>query len=146
MLNKSNITVEFVEKWIENHHLTRKSYETVLSDTLTNNGHYYIDNPYLRDWIKENKIVFRDLLPHELNKNQKIVLEHLKKLDIQSNGDRFLPFEAIENLKIEWDLLPGNTYLTTNAPHLKAYGELNRTDQYQVLATYSEWGLKEVTE
>jgi len=143
---EENITVEFVENWIEKHNLTRNSYETVLSDTLTNNGHYYIDNPYLRDWIKENKIVFRDLLPYELNENQHIVFEHLKKLDSQSKGDLFLPFEAIEDLKIEWDLLPGNSYLTTEAPHLKAYGELNRTDQYQVLSAYSEWGLKEVAE
>ncbi|MFQ7237242.1 MAG: hypothetical protein ACLRPU_20395 [Enterococcus hulanensis] len=82
----------------------------------------------------------------ELNENQQIVFEHLKKLDSQSKGDLFLPFEAIEDLKIEWDLLPGSSYLTTEAPHLKAYGELNRTDQYQVLAAYSEWGLKEVAE
>lgn len=85
-------------------------------------------------------------LRSELNENQQIVFDHLKKLDNRSKGDCFLPFEAIENLKIEWDLLPGNSYLTTEIPHLKAYGELNRTDQYQVLAAYSEWGMKEVAE
>ncbi|GCF93085.1 hypothetical protein NRIC_09760 [Enterococcus florum] len=85
---EENITIEFVRNWIEKHHLTRKSYESVLTDALTNNGHYYIDNPYLRDWIRENTGKFRNILPYELNENQQIVLEWLKEM-FTDTGDGY---------------------------------------------------------
>ena len=87
-----NITIEFVRNWIEKHHLTRKSYESVLTDALTNNGHYYIDNPYLRDWIRENTETFRNILPYELTENQKIVLNQAKinaGTEITNQGNSF---------------------------------------------------------
>lgn len=128
---EENITIEFVRNWIEKHHLTRKSYESVLTDTLTNNGHYYIDNPYLRDWIRKNTEMFRNILPYELNENQQVVLEWLKK-------------------NAEWGTPTGLIYELTKRNSMAAeyiitaHDQLNKLEQFQVLAAYAECGMKEV--
>ena len=135
---EEKITVDFVKKWIEKHHLTKNSYETVLSDTLTNNGHYYIDNPYLRDWIKENKTIFRDLLPNDLNENQQIVLEWLKKKYKTTDIE---PIELIWRLRVN-----SNSDRWRLQPPYKNYRYLTEIAQFQVLAAFAEWGMKEVAE
>lgn len=120
---EENITAEFVKKWIEKHHLTRNSYESVLSDALTNNGHYYIDNPYLRDWIRENTDEFRGLLPHELNENQQIVLDVLKEESLGSSPF-FTIWHAMENDQLfKGEGMPVN-------------------EQFQVLAAFAECGMR----
>lgn len=128
---EENITIEFVRNWIEKHHLTRKSYESVLTDTLTNNGHYYIDNPYLRDWIIKNTEMFRNILPYELNENQQIVLDWLKR---NSNALK-VPMLAIYELA---ELADENVRV--------AYRQIDRKGEFQVLAAFAEWGKKEVAE
>ena len=131
---EENITIEFVRNWIEKHHLTRKSYESVLTDTLTNNGHYYIDNPYLRDWIIKNTEMFRNILPYELNENQQIVLEWLQIYADKDSGDK--PFQTIFFL---WDCIKSNIL---GNDELTALRKLTRAEQFQVLAAFAEWGNK----
>ena len=137
MRMEENITIEFVRNWIEKHHLTRKSYESVLTDTLTNNGHYYIDNPYLRDWIRKNTEMFRNILPYELNENQQIVLDWLK-YDFKESGN---PVDSLESLASE--VLHVETFQTCIS---STYDELSISEQFQVLAAFAEWGMKEVAE
>lgn len=135
---EENITIEFVRNWIVKHRLTRKSYESVLTDTLTNNGHYYIDNPYLRDWIRENTEMFRKILPYELNENQQVVLEWLQIYADKDSGDK--PFQTIFFL---WDCIKSNNL---GNDELTALRKLTRAEQFQVLAAFAEWGMKEVAE
>ena len=134
---EENITIEFVRNWIVKHRLTRKSYESVLTDTLTNNGHYYIDNPYLRDWIRKNTEMFRNILPYELNENQQIVLDWLK-----------YPLNDIPNRFAENYFAYVTCLFLGQAPDkvLKAYQELSPEQQLEVLAAFAEWGKKEVAE
>ena len=126
---EENITIEFVRNWIEKHHLTRKSYESVLTDTLTNNGHYYIDNPYLRDWIRKNTEMFRNILPYELNENQQVVLEWLK-WSVEEQG--VSPMDAV------YLLVLGESLDSVSL----AYIALTPDQQTQVLAAFAEWGNK----
>lgn len=134
---EENITIEFVRSWIEKHHLTRKSYESVLTDALTNNGHYYIDNPYLRDWIRENTEMFRNILPYELNENQQVVLEYLKSEITRDGGAPILNFSAFGWKHFD-ERLPKNVS--------EAYKEMDGSQDIQVLAAFAEWGMKEVAE
>lgn len=111
------------------HHLTKSSFEKVMNDVITNYGHYYIDNPYLRDWLKENAQVFYEFLPSNLNENQQIVLEWLKK-------------------NSEWGTPTGLIYELTKrnsmaAEHIiTAHDQLNKLEQFQVLAAFADWGMK----
>ena len=133
---EENITIEFVRNWIEKHHLTRKSYESVLTDALTNNGHYYIDNPYLRDWIRENTEMFRNILPYELNETQQVVLEWLKD-DFKEYGD---PIIAIGDLGDE--ILPSRWETCLQA----TYEKLDTQQKWEVLTAFVEWGKEAVAE
>lgn len=135
---EENITIEFVRNWIEKHHLTRKSYESVLTDTLTNNGHYYIDNPYLRDWIIKNTEMFRNILPYELNENQQVVLEWLEAYADKDSGD--WPMQTIFYM---WDCIRSDRL---GGEELSALRKLTRIEQFEVLAAFAEWGKKEVAE
>lgn len=132
---EENITIEFVRNWIEKHHLTRKSYESVLTDTLTNNGHYYIDNPYLRDWIIKNTEMFRNILPYELNENQQVVLEWLKKKYKTTDIE---PIELIWRLRVN-----SNSDKWRLQPPYKNYRYLTEIAQFQVLVAFAEWGMKQ---
>ncbi|MEQ7207302.1 hypothetical protein ABQE36_01070 [Enterococcus avium] len=138
MRMEENITIEFVRNWIEKHHLTRKSYESVLTDTLTNNGHYYIDNPYLRDWIRKNTEMFRNILPYELNENQQVVLEWLEAYADKDSGD--WPMQTIFYM---WDCIRSDML---GGEELSALRKLTRIEQFEVLAAFAEWGKKEVAE
>ena len=135
---EENITIEFVRNWIEKHHLTRKSYESVLTDTLTNNGHYYIDNPYLRDWIRKNTEMFRNILPYELNENQHVVLEWLKV-----QGKR-RPIMTIADFADAYYGLEGAP--TVPLEILSSYEQLSDSETYQVLASFAEWALEQEEE
>ena len=129
---EENITIEFVRNWIEKHHLTRKSYESVLTDTLTNNGHYYIDNPYLRDWIRKNTEMFRNILPYELNENQQVVLEWLEAYADKDSGD--WPMQTTFYM---WDCIRSDML---GGEELSALRKLTRIEQFEVLAAFAEWG------
>lgn len=129
---EENITIEFVRNWIVKHRLTRKSYESVLTDTLTNNGHYYIDNPYLRDWIRENTEMFRKILPYELNENQQVVLEWLEAYADKDSGD--WPMQTIFYM---WDCIRSDML---GGEELSALRKLTRIEQFEVLAAFAEWG------
>lgn len=134
---EENITIEFVRNWIEKHHLTRKSYESVLTDTLTNNGHYYIDNPYLRDWIIKNTEMFRNILPYELNENQQVVLDWLKR-EAEKRCDS--PLKMIQRFVAE------GLHKRLSKSVYDSYLCLTEQEQFKILQAFAEWGMKEVAE
>ncbi|OJG40366.1 hypothetical protein RV02_GL002454 [Enterococcus gilvus] len=71
------------------------------------------------------------MLPVELNSNQQIVLEWLKS---NSNALK-VPMLAIYELAELAD-----------EKVRAAYRQLNREEEFQVLAAFAEWGMKEVAE
>ncbi|EOI57312.1 hypothetical protein [Enterococcus gilvus] len=128
---EENITIEFVKEWIDKHNLSKGSFDRIMSDLIYNSGHYYIDDPSLRYWLIDNTYKFRDMLPVELNSNQQIVLEWLKS---NSNALK-VPMLAIYELAELAD-----------EKVRAAYRQLNREEEFQVLAAFAEWGMKEVAE
>lgn len=66
----------------------------------------------------------------KLNENQQIVLEWLK--------------EAYKRTK--WSSPFGTVYSTINTHELFVRTRLTKAQQYQVLAAFAEWGMKEVAE
>lgn len=118
---EENITIEFVKEWIDKHNLTKDSFDRIMNDLIYNSGHNYIDNPSLRYWLIDNTYKFRDMLPVELNKHQRVVLEMLKEETI----DRGNPYAGIYWL-LEDD----------------EYPNMSNKEFYQVLAAFAEWGMK----
>ncbi|MDT2546902.1 hypothetical protein [Enterococcus raffinosus] len=129
-----NITIEFVKEWIEKHKLSKGSFDRIMNDLIYNSGHNYIDNPYLRDWLIKNTQKFQDLLPVELNENQQVVLEYLKD-ECLENDLQYTLWEFTDNVYEE----PA-TYSVSE--QTKAWLELTEQEQFQVLAAFAEWGMK----
>ena len=77
-------------------------------------------------------------LRSELNENQQIVLEWLQIYADKDSGDK--PFQTIFFL---WDCIKSNNL---GNDELTALRKLTRGEQFQVLAAFAEWGMKEVAE
>lgn len=75
----------------------------------------------------------------ELNKNQQIVLEWLKEQVSVGNDLQYVLWEFTDNVNEE----PA-TYSVSE--QTKAWLELKEQEQFQVLAAFAEWGMKEVAE
>lgn len=123
---EENITIEFVKEWIDKHNLTKGSFDRIMNDLIYNSGHNYIDNPYLRYWLIDNTYKFRDMLPVELNDNQQVVLEWLK--EVNKRTTRSTPF--------------GTIYGVINSYEAFIRAKLSKEEQFQVLAAFAEWGMK----
>lgn len=73
----------------------------------------------------------------KLNENQQVVLEWLKD-DFKESGN---PVDSLESLASE--VLHVETFQTCIS---STYDELSISEQFQVLAAFADWGLKEVAE
>ena len=135
---EENMTIEFVKEWIDKHNLTKGSFDRIMNDLIYNSGHNYIDNPYLRYWLIDNTYKFRDMLPVELNENQQIVLEWLEAYADKDSGD--CPMQTIFYM---WDCIRSNML---GVEELTALRILTRVEQFEVLAAFAAWGMKEVAE
>lgn len=78
-----------------------------------------------------------------MNNEQKIVLDWLKERFKKRRISGFSTFDVISELVFEYENLPFEELETTEIPYLKAYGELDYTKQFNVLAEFGEWGMKE---
>lgn len=74
----------------------------------------------------------------ELNENQQVVLEWLQIYADKDSGDK--PFQTIFFL---WDCIKSNNL---GNDELTALRKLTRAEQFQVIAAFAEWGMKEVAE
>lgn len=73
----------------------------------------------------------------QLNDNQKIVLEWLKKQRIQENGLILPPIEILSNLTNYLYVSPANDKV------FKSFVSLSESEQFEVLAAFAQWGLEQ---
>lgn len=87
------------------------------------------------------EIIEEHELQHEikLNDNQKIVLEWLKEQVSIGNDLQYVLWEFTDNVYEE----PAEYSVSEQT---KAWLELTEQEQFQVLAAFAEWGMKEVAE
>jgi hypothetical protein len=82
------------------------------------------------DWERIEEDSFLVNVSKPLNENQQVVLEWLK--------------EAYKRTK--WSSPFGTVYSTINIHELFVRTRLTKAQQFQVLAAFAEWGMKEVAE
>lgn len=85
---------------------------------------------------KVSKIFDLSIEP-QLNENQQVVLEWLKD-DFKESEN---PVDSLESLASE--VLHVETFQTCIS---STYDDLSTSEQFQVLAAFAEWGMKEVAE
>lgn len=98
---------------------------------------YVKDKQYTLDEF--NQIVDYLAIGTELNENQQIVLVWLKEQVSIGNDLQYVLWEFTDNVYEE----PA-TYSVSE--QTKAWLELTEQEQFQVLAAFAEWGMKEVAE
>lgn len=88
-------------------------------------------------FVYADKIYQLSLQP-ELNENQQIVLDWLKE-----EGD---PNITVMLWQLTDDALESQSMSVDIGEHVTAWKSLTDKQQFEVLAAYAEWGIKEVTE
>lgn len=121
---------EQVKEWIVDKNLTTDSFDSIMTGVIYNSGHSTLDDPDVRKWIETHPNEFRLMLPPRLTNDQQVVLEWLK--------------ETYKRTK--WSSPFGTVYSTINIHELFVRTRLTKAQQYQVLAAFAEWGMKEVAE
>ena len=126
---------EQVKEWIVDKNLTTDSFDSIMIGVIYNSGHNTLDDPDVRKWIETHPDEFRLMLPPKLTDDQQEVLEWLQIYADKDSGDK--PFQTIFFL---WDCIKSNNLGNVE---LSALRKLTRAEQFQVLAAFAEWGLKE---
>lgn len=67
-----------VKEWIVDKNLTIDSFDNIMIGVIYNSRHNILDDPDVRNWIGMHPSEFREMLPSNLNENQKLALEVLK--------------------------------------------------------------------
>ncbi len=129
---------EQVKEWIVDKNLTTDSFDSIMIGVIYNSGHSTLDDPDVRKWIETHPSEFRGMLPPKLTDDQQVVLEWLQIYADKDSGDK--PFQTIFFL---WDCIKSNNL---GNDELTALRKLTRGEQFQVLAAFAEWGMKEVAE
>lgn len=130
---------EQVKEWIVDKNLTADSFDSIMIGVIYNSGHSTLDDPDVREWIEMHPGEFRRMLPPNLTDDQQIVLESLKHYYSKSNyydiraGKE--PMQAVDRMLMEAE--SDTTGLSD------VYYRLTEKQQFQVLAAFAEWGLKE---
>lgn len=121
---------EQVKEWIVDKNLTTDSFDSIMIGVIYNSGHSTLDDPDVRKWIETHPNEFRLMLPPRLTDDQQVVLEWLK--------------EAYKRTK--WSSPFGTVYSTINIHELFVRTRLTKAQQFQVLAAFADWGVKEVAD
>lgn len=87
--------------------------------------------------LAENVIKSFEDEQSQLNDNQQIVLEWLKKQRIQENGLILPPIEILSNLTNYLYVSPANDKV------FKSFVSLSESEQFEVLAAFAQWGLEQ---
>lgn len=98
----------------------------------------FLDGVHESDWERIEEESFLVNVSKPLNENQQVVLEWLQIYADKDSGDK--PFQTIFFL---WDCIKSNNL---GNDELTALRKLTRAEQFQVLAAFAEWGMKEVAE
>lgn len=100
----------------------------------------YVVNSHVRNELEINELLrLIRLLPDdpELNENQQVVLEWLKNSDNS-------PFALVSALDDDFVGIETIYSIPTNVR--EAFEKLSAKEQFEVLAAFAEWGMKEVAE
>ena len=125
---------EQVKEWIADKNLTTDSFDSIMIGVIYNSYHNMLDDPDVRSWIGMHPSEFREMLPPNLNENQQIVLDWFKKEYKEKN---FFPIECAWFLLQSFD----NGYLESEEE--RAFENLNKLQEAQVLQVFSEWALEQ---
>lgn len=88
----------------------------------------------------------------QLNPNQQLVLEWLKSTWIDRKKNCWFPFEVINSLYYQFDVVWGKVSyeefkrIEKEKPYIKAYGELTALEQFEVLEVFSRWAQEQEEE
>jgi hypothetical protein len=93
---------------------------------IYNSGHSTLDDPDVRKWIETHPGEFKEMLPLKLTDDQQVVLDWLKE----------------EYKRAEWSSPFGSVYSTINNHEYFLRMNLDKEQQFQVLAAFAEWGSK----
>lgn len=78
---------EQVKEWIVDKNLTTDSFDSIMIGVIYNSYHNTLDDPDVREWIGMHPSEFREMLPPNLDENQKLLLEDLKNIK-ESHEDK----------------------------------------------------------
>lgn len=127
---------EQVKEWIADKSLTTDSFDSIMIGVINNSGHNTLDDPDVRKWIETHTNEFRLMLPPRLTDDQQVVLEWwVKKLN--EEGEDADPLGVICAMQ-SYGLCEEKIY--------DAAVNLTPAQQFQVLAAFAEWEMKEVAE
>lgn len=130
---------EQVKEWIADKNLTTDSFDSIMIGVVYNSYHNMLDDPDVRSWIGMHPSEFREMLPPDLNENQQIVLEWLKK-------GYFNPYikSALSNLYFYVNMTAiGDLENKEIKEMVSAYEKLSQKEQAQVLQVFSQWVLEQ---
>lgn len=127
---------EQVKEWIADKNLTIDSFDNIMIGVIYNSYHNMLDDPDVRKWIGMNPSEFREMLPPNLNENQKIVLEYLKK--------QFGKYEMF--IKSIFDPIQELLDDCWNGEVNIAFEQLDLKQEIQVLEVFGQWALEQEEE
>lgn len=122
----------------ENKHLSDKTHDVIIrwvSDDFV--WFHYLDDDYLMESSISQFLNIRKAksASPSLSGDQQVVLEWLKKKSLITD---------IEPLELIWRLKVNSTKVGyRDMPVYKSYRYMTKAGQFQVLAAFTEWGLKE---
>lgn len=103
-------------------------------DRMTDIADKYITRFELAQKLVDKHLSSKHL---QLNDNQQIVVEWLKKQRIQENGLILPPIEILSNLTNYLYVSPANDKV------FKSFVSLSESEQFEVLAAFAQWGLEQ---
>lgn len=98
----------------------------------------FLDGVHESDWERIEEESFLVNVSKPLNENQQVVLEWLEAYADKDSGD--WPMQTIFYM---WDCIRSDRL---GGEELSALRKLTRIEQFEVLAAFAEWGMKEVAE
>lgn len=88
---------EQVKEWIADKNLTIDSFDNIMIGVIYNSRHNTLDDPDVRKWIEMHQSEFREMLPPNLNENQKDLVIWMQENECSTDD----PLESISDLFLE---------------------------------------------
>lgn len=131
---------EQVKEWIADKNLTIDSFDNIMIGVVYNSRHNTLDDPDVREWIGMHPSEFREMLPPNLNENQQVVLDYLKrmcpaKLGLSAMVTAYCLVD--DNINDNWQ-----EYSDEIPEHIEALQELSIAEENQVLQAFAIWALE----
>ncbi|MGM8137498.1 hypothetical protein [Enterococcus italicus] len=124
---------EQVKEWIVDKNLTIDSFDSIMIGVIYNSEHNTLDDPDVRKWIGMHPSEFREMLPPNLNDNQKDLVLWMQENECLTDD----PLEPISDLFLE-------STPSEHFPNLPlscvaaAYQSLNKKQKLELVQKYLE--------